>query len=145
MPQGERAVIEILVGVAAGVLTIALARALGAQRWMFSLGLLTLPSLYAAFALGAGDGAVAATEMTYGIPFVVSGLLFTFSSIRLSAPIVGAFWILHGVYDLVHARLLANPGVPAWYPAWCCAVDVVIGAYLVWLSTRICDANLRKA
>lgn len=137
--------IEAFMGVAAGVLTIVTARIIRGQRWLYSLGLLVLPGLYAIFALQAGEPAVGVKEMLYGIPFVVAGLVFASVSIRRSAVVVGAFWMLHGLYDLVHGQLITNAGVPGWYPVWCCSVDVVVGAYLLWLSRRIPDANLRRA
>jgi hypothetical protein len=137
--------IEALIGVAVGVLTIVLARIIRGQRWLYSVGLLTLPSLYALFALQAGDQAASVKEMIYGVPFIVAGLIFAFVSVRLSAVAVGLFWILHGLYDLVHSQFITNAGVPVWYPAFCFSVDVVIGAYLLWLSRRIPDANLRQA
>ena len=112
---------------------------------MYSIGLLTLPSLYALFALQAGEQAVGVKEMIYGVPFVVVGLVFAFVSVRRSAVVVGAFWILHGLYDLMHSQLITNAGVPGWYPVFCFSVDVVIGAYLLWLSRRIADAALRQA
>ena len=134
-----------LIGAIVGVLTILLARFIRGERWVYSVGLLTLPSLYACFALRAGEQAVAVREMIYGIPYVVAGLMFTFVGVRQSAIVVGLLWLLHGLYDLVHGRLITNPGVPGWYPIWCCVVDVVIGSYLLWLSRRIPDANLRQA
>ena len=134
-----------LIGATVGVLTILLARFIRGERWVYSVGLLTLPSLYACFALRAGEQAVAVREMIYGIPYVVAGLMFTFVGVRQSAIVVGLLWLLHGLYDLVHGRLITNPGVPGWYPIWCCVVDVVIGSYLLWLSRRIPDANLRQA
>ena len=137
--------IEALSGVAVGVLTIGLARIIRGQRWLYALGLLTLPSLYACFALQAGEQAVGVKEMIYGVPFVVAGLVFAFVSVRQSAVVVGAFWILHGLYDLTHSQFITNAGVPNWYPVFCFAVDVVIGAYLLWLSRRISNANLRQA
>jgi hypothetical protein len=137
--------IEALIGVAVGVLTIVLARILRGQRWLYSLGLLTLPSLYAFFALQAGEQAAGVKEMIYGVPFVVAGLVFAFVSVRQSAVVVGAFWILHGLYDLTHSQFITNAGVPGWYPVFCFSVDVVIGAYLLWLSRRISNANLRQA
>lgn len=137
--------IEAITGASVGVLTIVVARIIRGQRWLYSIGLLTLPSLYAFFALQAGEQAVGAREMLYGIPFILAGLVFAFVSVRQSAVVVGAFWILHGVYDLIHGRLIANAGVPGWYPVWCFSVDVVIGAYLLWLSRRVPDANLRRA
>ena len=137
--------LEAFIGVAVGVLTIVVARVIRGQHWLYSLGLLTLPSLYALFALQAGERAVGVKEMIYGIPFVAVGLVFALVSVPQSAVVVGVFWILHGVYDLTHDRLITNAGVPGWYPVWCCAVDVVIGAYLLWLSRRVPDANLRRA
>jgi hypothetical protein len=141
----ERVLIEALIGAAVGVLTIALARIIRGQRWLYSLGLLTLPGLYAFFALQAGEQAVGVKEVIYGVPFVVVGLIFAFASVRHSAVVVGAFWILHGLYDLTHSQFFTNPGVPGWYPVFCFSVDVVVGAYLLWLSRRISNANIRQA
>ena len=137
--------IEALIGVAVGVLTIVLARFIRGQRWLYSIGLLTLPGLYALFALHAGEQAVSVKEMIVGIPFVVVGLVFAFVSVRQSAVVVGAFWILHAVYDLTHSLFFTNPGVPGWYPVFCFSVDIVVGAYLLWLSRRLPHANLRQA
>lgn len=137
--------IEALVGAAVGVLTILLARFIRGERWLYSLGLLTLPSLYASFALHAGEPAVGVKEMIFGVPYVVAGLVFALVSVRQSAVVVGVFWLLHGLYDLVHSQLITNAGVPGWYPIFCFVVDAVIGSYLLWLSRRVPDANLRKA
>ncbi len=108
--------IAALIGAAVGVLTILLARFIRGERWLYSLGLLTLPGLYAFFALRAGEQAVGVKEMIYGVPYVVAGLVFAFVSVRQSAVVVGLLWLLHGLYDLVHSRLITNPGVPGWYP-----------------------------
>ena len=137
--------IEALIGAAVGVLTIVIARFIRGERWLYSLGLLTLPSLYAFFALQAGEQAVGVKEMIYGVPYVVAGLVFAFVSVRQSAVVVGAFWLLHGLYDLVHSQLITNIGVPAGYPIFCFVVDAVVGSYLLWLSRRVPDANLRQA
>ncbi|NQD38590.1 hypothetical protein HPT27_16320 [Permianibacter sp. IMCC34836] len=134
-----------IIGVAVGVLTIVFARVIRGQHWVYAIGLLTLPSLYASFALYAGAPAIGVTEMLYGIPYVVAGLVFATVSIRHSAVVVGALWIAHGLYDLVHDRLITNAGVPDGYPVFCFTVDVIVGAYLLWLSRRITDANLRLA
>jgi hypothetical protein len=118
--------------------TIVFARAIRGQRWVYAVGLITLPSLYA------GARAMAARELLYGLPFLVAGVAFTVASVRRSAALVGTLWALHGLYDLIHGRLLTNPGVPRWYPVWCCLVDVVIGAYLLWLSRRIPEGDLHR-
>lgn len=137
--------IEALIGAAVGILTIVSARFIGAERWLYSLSLLTLPGIYAFFALRTGEQAVGLKEMIYGVPYVVAGLIFAFVSVRQSAMVVGIFWLLHGLYDLVHDQLITNTGVPGWYPIFCFAVDAVIGSYLLWLSRRVPDANLRHA
>lgn len=137
--------IAALIGVAVGILTIVVARVIRGQRWMYALGLLTLPSLYAYFALRAGEPAVGMKEMIYGLPFLVAGLIFALVSVRKSAMVVGALWILHGLYDLAHGHILTNAGVPDGYPVFCFSVDVVVGAYLLWLARRIPNANLREA
>ena len=137
--------IEALIGIAVGILTIVVARSIRGQAWLYSIGLLTLPSLYAMFALLAGEQAVGVKEMIYGIPFIVAGLAFAFMSVRQSAVVFGAFWILHALYDLAHSQFFTNVGVPVWYPVFCFSVDVVVGVYLLWLSRRIPEANLRRA
>jgi hypothetical protein len=137
--------IAALIGAAVGVLVVVFARIIRGERWLYALGLLTLPGLYASFALRAGEQAVGVKEMIYGVPYVVVGLVLAFVSVRKSAVVVGVFWLLHGLYDLVHSQLITNPGVPRGYPIFCFVVDVVIGAYLLWLSRRIPEANLRQA
>ena len=137
--------IEALIGAAVGVLTIVFARLIRGERWLYSLGLLILPGIYAFFALQVGEQAVGVKEMIYGIPFVVAGLFFTFVSVRQSAVVVGVFWLLHGLSDLVHSQLITNTGVPGWYPIFCFVVDVVVGSYLLWLSRRVPDGNIRQA
>lgn len=136
---------EALIGAAVGVLAIGFARSVRGEPWLYSLGLLILPGIYTFFALQAGEQAVVVKEMICGIPYVFAGLGLAFVSVRQSTVVVGVFWLLHGLYDLVHSQLFTNTGVPGWYPVWCFSVDVVIGAYLLWLSRRVPQANLRRA
>lgn len=42
----------------------------------------------------------------------------------------------HGVFDLAHPHLIANPGVPAWWPAFCMTYDISAALYLAWLLNR---------
>ena len=54
----------------------------------------------------------------------------------------GSPWIIvgglaaHGVQDAVHSSVVANAGVPAWWPAWCLAYDVGAAGALAWLLLR---------
>lgn len=56
--------------------------------------------------------------------------------------VVGAFrWPLllglgifaHGLFDFTHGQLINNSGVPMWWPAFCAGVDVVLGAWVIYL------------
>jgi hypothetical protein len=42
----------------------------------------------------------------------------------------------HGIFDVVHGTLVANPGVPAWWPGFCLAADGVLAVILAWLLSR---------
>jgi hypothetical protein len=54
----------------------------------------------------------------------------------------GSPWIIvgglaaHGVQDAVHGYIVANAGVPAWWPAWCLAYDVGAASALAWILMR---------
>jgi hypothetical protein len=39
----------------------------------------------------------------------------------------------HGLFDLGHAAVISNPGVPDWWPEFCLTYDVTAAAYLAWL------------
>jgi len=39
----------------------------------------------------------------------------------------------HGILDAFHGQLIANPGVPVWWPAFCLAFDGVAAGYLACL------------
>jgi hypothetical protein len=42
----------------------------------------------------------------------------------------------HGVFDALHGELLANPGVPVWWPTFCATYDLGAAASLAWLVTH---------
>ena len=63
-------------------------------------------------------------------------------AVFLAAAIAGfrrSLWIVvlalaaHGLFDLIHGVFISNPGVPAWWPAFCLAYDVAAAAYLALL------------
>ena len=61
----------------------------------------------------------------------------------------GNLWLVvaalagHGIFDLVHRRVVTNPGVPAWWPAFCLTYDITAAALLGWLLIRRGDARAR--
>jgi hypothetical protein len=49
---------------------------------------------------------------------------------------LAAALLAHGLLDLVHGRLIANPGVPTWWPGFCLAYDVTLAGALAWRLLR---------
>lgn len=135
-------VIEVLVGILLGIATIVLARKINGESWAYSAIVISLPLIYVVFALFAGDYSVAVMELLLGAPFIIGGVVCLIFRLPMSAIIIGILWVAHGVFDLMHNQLFVNPGVPEWYPFFCAAVDVVIGGYVIWLASRLRNANL---
>lgn len=124
--------IEGLVGIAGGIMTILFARSVRGEKWVYELGLLSLPGFYFAFALNTGNVDIGLAELMWGLPFIVgSGIGLVLLSRPLARLIIGFLWLAHGSFDLVHERLIVNPGMPVWWPIFCVTFDIVVGLYLV--------------
>lgn len=90
---------------------------------------IVVASYYALFAvMGASTNALV-LESVAGLVFLVVAV----SGFRSSLWVVVLALAAHGVLDLVHGRVISNPGVPAWWPAFCLTYDVTAAAYLAWL------------
>jgi len=93
---------------------------------------IVIASYYALFAvMGDSMGAL-------GVESVFM-LLFLFASVlgfKLNLWVVVGALCGHGVFDSLHAHLLANPGVPVWWPGFCLTYDVTAGGYLALLLRR---------
>ena len=50
--------------------------------------------------------------------------------------LVAAALVGHGVFDIFHAGLVTNAGVPEYWPAFCMSYDVGAGGILAWLLMR---------
>src|SRR3954471_23031372 len=123
-----------LVGALLALLVGALATLvhLDRDRAFYPTVLIVVASYYALFAVMA-DSTHALLEEGVGI------------CVFLAAAVVGfkrSLWLVvlglaaHGVFDLLHARVITNPGVPGWWPPFCSAYDVVAAGYLASLLGR---------
>lgn len=129
-------VLGLLIGLALGVAAILLVRRLNGEPWMYAYALLVLPFVYIVFAVLEEAPNAAGKEFVAGLPWIVAGIALLWFKVPRATVIVGAFWILHAFYDVVHDELFINPGVPDWYPIACVGTDAVIGGYLLWLGLR---------
>jgi hypothetical protein len=55
---------------------------------------------------------------------------------RTSPWFVAAGLAAHGLFDFFRGGLIANPGVPAWWPNFCLSFDLVAAAWLAWRLVR---------
>ena len=120
-----------VVGVVIGLLTFAVGRFAGfdRDRAFYPTILIITASYYVLFAvMGASSSALAAE---------IIGLLVFFAAavagFKITQWIVAAGLVGHGVFDLVHGYLVTNPGMPAYWPAFCLAFDVSLAAALAVL------------
>ncbi|GAA3523928.1 hypothetical protein GCM10022234_20480 [Aeromicrobium panaciterrae] len=128
--------IGLLLGIVLGVSAVFLVRRLDGEPWMYAYALLVLPFVYIVFAVVNDAPNTAGKEFVAGVPFIAAGIALLWFRFRYATMIVGAFWILHAIYDVVHDDFFINRHVPDWYPLACFGTDVVIGGYLLWLGVR---------
>ena len=102
------------------------------DRAFYPVVLVVVASYYILFAAMGGSGRTIIVESLIAGVFVAAASV----GFRRSLWLVTAGLAAHGVQDFFHARLVTNPGVPAWWPAFCGAYDVAAAAYLAWRLTR---------
>ena len=122
-----------IVGSTLGLVTCAFARAVGfdRDRAFYPTVLIVVASYYVLFAVMGGSTRTLVLELVVMSAFVMMAVIgFTH---RLWLVVAGI--AAHGLMDFfVHARIVENSGMPAWWPAFCGSFDIAMPACLVWLS-----------
>ena len=126
--------LPLVIGLCLSVVVALFARAVGfdRDRAFYPAVLIVIASYYVLFAAMSGSIAVVVRELIVMAPFVAVAV----AGFRGSAWLVVIGLAAHGVQDAVHGQLVANAGVPAWWPAWCLAYDVGAAAALALLMRR---------
>ncbi len=99
------------------------------DRAFYPTVMIVIAALYALFAVIGGSTQALVLELLVGAIFIGAAVL----GFRSSLWIVVVALAGHGLFDFVHGHFIPNPGVPAYWPAFCGAYDVVAAAYLAWL------------
>ena len=123
-----------VVGIVLSIAVAVFARSVGfdRDRAFYPAVLIVVASYYVLFAVMIGSVETVLLESIVMALFVVAAV----------AGFKGSPWIVvgglaaHGVQDAVHGHIIANAGIPAWWPAWCLAYDIGAAAALAWLLTR---------
>ena len=121
----------LLVGalLAAAVGLFATAVGLDRDRAFYPTVTIVIALYYALFAvMGASTNALVLESVAGAVFIALAAFGF-----RSSLWVVVLALAAHGVFDLAHSRVISNPGVPAWWPAFCLTYDLAAAAYLAWL------------
>jgi hypothetical protein len=102
------------------------------DRAFYPTLLLVIASYYVLFAVIGGSAHALVVETLVMTGFLLVALI----GFKTSLWLVVAALAAHGVFDFVHGRVVANPGVPAYWPAFCLTYDVTAAAFLAWLLRR---------
>ncbi len=102
------------------------------DRAFYPTVLIVIASYYVLFAVMSGSVETVLLESIMMTLFAVAAV----AGFKGSAWIVVAALAGHGVQDAVHGHIVANAGVPAWWPAWCLAYDVGAAGALAWILMR---------
>lgn len=123
----------LLIGAILAVAVGVFARVIGfdRDRSFYPTVMIVIACLYALYAVIGGSTQALVLELLVGTVFVIAAVAGFKSSLWIVAVALAA----HGIFDLTHHHIFANPGVPAWWPGFCLTYDVTAGAYLAWLLT----------
>src|SRR3954464_14836414 len=102
------------------------------DRAFYPTVLIVVASYYVLFAVMSGSVETVLLESIIMALFAVAAV----AGFKGSAWIVVAALAGHGVQDAVHGHIVANAGVPVWWPAWCLAYDVGAAGALAWFLVR---------
>lgn len=93
---------------------------------------IVIASYYALFAVMGASTTTLAIESVVLVAFLAAAIV----GFKVDLRVVVVALCAHGVFDFVHARWIANPGMPPWWPIFCLAYDVTAGGYLAVLLAR---------
>ena len=102
------------------------------DRVFFPTVLIVVATYYILFAvMGASTRALLSESFAAGLFLVVAVAGFRKNLWLVAVALAG-----HGVFDFFHHGLIANPGVPVWWPGFCMAYDVVAGGLFAVLLVK---------
>lgn len=96
------------------------------DRSFYPMMLTVIAVLYMLFAAIAGGGTLFLAETPGMLVFGAAAVIGFRTSLWVA--VAGLFG--HGLFDAVHGHLIANPGVPAWWPAFCASYDIAAAGCL---------------
>ena len=102
------------------------------DRAFYSTVVIVVAHYYILFAVTGATTHVLLAECLGAGAFMVLAV----AGFKTSQWITAAALAGHGVYDFFHHLIIQDPGVPAWWPAFCMSFDILAGAILALLLLR---------
>jgi hypothetical protein len=132
----------VVVGIVLGLLVVLFARLTGLDRdrAFYPTMLIVIALYYILFAVMGGSTRALALESIQLVVFTTLAILGFKSNL---------WWVVaglagHAVFDSVHGRLIANPGVPVWWPSFCLTIDGLFAVLLALLLYRGAGMTARR-
>jgi hypothetical protein len=117
------------IGLALALTIAATAFGLDRERVFYPAMMIAIAGNYILFGAISGSGPVVIAESISAVAFMALAVI----GFKTRLWIVVAALAGHGVFDLFHHLMIDDPGVPAWWPEFCLAFDVVAAVYLAVL------------
>lgn len=123
-----------LVGAILALAVCGLATVVGLDRdrVFYPTVLIVIASYYVLFAVMGESTHALVVEAVVATGFLVLAIV----GFKYSLWLVVAALAAHGILDVFHDQVIANPGVPAWWPAFCLTYDGVAAGCLAFLLLR---------
>ncbi|MEO8562310.1 MAG: DJ-1/PfpI family protein [bacterium] len=130
------------IGILLAVLTIVLGVSARFERRTFvAIMACVNATYYVLFAVIDGASRAILVETALSLGFMALALVGFRRDLRVLAAVLAG----HGVLDLVHPHLVANTGVPVWWPSFCLTFDVTAALLVLLLVHRAKNSEVPAA
>ena len=99
------------------------------DRAFYPTVMIVIAAYYVLFGAMTGSIETVVMEVVLVIAFVLAAVVGFKSNLWIVAVALAG----HGLLDMVHGRVLDNPGVPVWWPAFCATYDIGAAAGMAWI------------
>jgi hypothetical protein len=134
---------SIGIGILLALLTAVLARVAGfdRERAFYSAVLITIATYDILFAVMGGTPRAIVIECLFAGVFVATSVV----GFRTSPWVLVAGFAAHGFADFIHDAFSPDAGIPAWWPGFCGAYDVVFALVIAMQLLLASRASERAA